>query len=497
MVGLGFLGHAYRIYEADILSGALIFRERTRKHPLMLMWFFLLFLTALWLVSTIIVATMEQPEALIVPLDPRFAYFGIFFMFFTLGGLGTHFRMMRNSDLTLVVASPIRHGSIVLGKLLGTFWINMGIYAFSISCEMLILSQMPDAHFFSLWPYVELTMLAVLGTIAGFLISMLGSLQPLPRKAGYMLMGSLFLTGVWYGLGMQFFPFLALLGIMIGLALVQIALASGFFLEGWNSQTTVKSSYSTAGGRFFMQASRALPLSGPSRMVAAKEFLYNARTRENLGSALTILGIITAEVAAIQTIGGRDALKMQNAYLIYPVVNAMAIYIGAILFCTVEGMTLLGKEAKSFWIVKVMPVRGKDIMKGKAAAAFMPALFLIAVALPVPLLLYGEWQVALFSVIGTLCVMLSFLGVGVWMGATAPNFTASFRGTPDVITLYSTMMACLVLGAVLLMPALYLFRADYMLGLAASCVSLAVGAAILFLGLHMAGRAYDRLEVDL
>lgn len=494
---LNSLSDAYKIYCADIQSGYAIFKERTKQHPLMFLWFFILFITAMWMIAAIISMMVSQPETAIIDLNPKWAYFGLYFMFFTLGGIGTHFRMMRNTDITLVLASPIRHGSVMLGKFMTTFWLNMGMYALGLSTMLCIIRAWSMVQFINLNLYVELTLLVVLGTFAGCLISILGSLRPFARKAFYLWLGSFFLTGVWYGLDIPYIPKISFFTFLIILCAVQLSLSSVFLLEGWNSQTTARSVFGTGGAKYILAFMKKLPLSETTRIIATKEFLFNSRTRENLGSALTIFGLIAAEIAVVQTLGPRSELEMENAYLVYPIVNAMALYIGAILFCTVEGMTLLGKEAKCIWAIKTMPVSGKDVMTGKAFSALLASFILLVAAVPIPLLIYGNWFIVTFSMLGTLALIFTYTGIGIWIGAIAPNFTASFRGTPDVITLYSTMMLCLVLGAVLLFPALVLFRADFILGLLACGIAVTISLGILALGITMAGKAYDRLEVNL
>ena len=488
---------AYSVYQADIQSGFAIFAERTRKHPLMFIWFFILFLTAVWLIAAIITSSLSDPALVIGGFNVKWAYFSVFFIFFTLGALGTHFRLMRNPDLTLVLSSPISHRQVMLGKLMTTFWLNMGIYALGISSMLLVTWLSGMRQFIWLGLYVELTLLAMLGTIAGYLISVLGSVRPLARKGAFLLMGSMYLTSVWYALDLPYYPLCAMLLIMMGLASAEIYFSAAFFLEGWNAQTTVRAEYSRTEAQFFLGVLKRVPVSDGARAVAGKELLFNARTRENLGSVLTIFGIIAAEVGAIQTLGPRHDLKMQYARLVYPIVNAMAVYVGAILFCAVEGMTLLGKEAKSFWVVKSMPVRGSEVMKGKALSAFLSAIFLLAVAVPVPWLIYHNPLYVLFSVAGTLSLIFTYLGIGLWVGATVPNFTTSFRGTPDIITLYSTMMLCLVAGAVLLFPPLFLAITSKTVGMAAVAISVLIGALILLIGVRMAGRVYDRLEISM
>ena len=488
---------AYRIYQADILSGCAAFGERIRKHPLMFVWFFVLYITAMWLIAAVVDAAVKMPEALIVEFNPTWAYYGIFFLFVTLGGIGSHFRMMRNTDLVHVLAQPIPFRSVLFGKFLTVFWLNMLLYTFGMCLELAMVQAFSLYPFITLQVFVKVTLLVIAGTFVGFFISICGSLQPMPRKVFYLWLGSMFLTAVWYGMDLGFVPICILLVTVILLAGADILLGSAFFLEGWNAQTTVRSTFGKSEAQMFIRAARRLPASRTTKAVANKEFLFNARTRENLGSALTIFGIVTAELAAVETLGPRDQIEMEFAFLVYPIVNAMAIYVGAILFGAVEGLTLLGKESKSFWVVKHLPAKGRDIMEGKALSALLAALFMLVIAVPIPLLVYWDLSVVAFSIVGTLALIFSFLGVGLWVGAIAPNFESSFRGTPDTITLYSTMMLCIVLGAVLLFPPLMLFIQDPVLGMLAVILSADIAAALLLLGKELAGRAYDKLEVNL
>jgi hypothetical protein len=488
---------SYRIFQADIQSGSVAFGERVRKHPLMFIWFFLLFVTAMWLIAVVVHATILIPSALVVEFDPTWAYYGIFFLFVVLAGIGSHFRMMRNTDLVHVLAQPVPFRSVLFGKFMTVFWLNMLIYTFGMGTELVIIQAFGLYPFITLQVFIQATLLVVAGTFVGFFISICGSLQPMPRKIFYLWLGSMFLTAVWFGLDMEFLPLSILLVVVIILAGADIFLGSAFFLEGWNAQTTVRPTFGKGEAHLFVKAAKRLPASRTAKAVARKEFLFNARTRENLGSALTLVGIFVAELAAIQTLGPRDEIEIEFAFLVYPIVNAMAIYVGAVLFCTVEGLTLLGKESRGFWVVKHLPTKGRDIMEGKALAALLAALFVLVIAVPIPILVYWDPSVVAFSIIGTLALVFSFLGIGLWVGAVAPNFTSSFRGTPDVITLYSTMMICLVLGTILLFPPLIMFMQDTLLGLLAVVISAEIGATLLLLGMELSGRAYDRLEVNL
>jgi hypothetical protein len=141
-------------------------------------------------------------------------------------------------------------------------------------------------------------------------------------------------------------------------------------------------------------------------------------------------------------------------------------------------------------------VKSEKIFQAKAGAllAFTPVIVL-AIAVPVPFVSGMGPGWVLFFVLAGLALAFAFTAVGIWSGTVYPNFDEGTRGAPDVMTMYLIMMACLVLGALIVgIPGLVM-KYDTIVGILAMALSADWAALFLVHAVRRSARNYDRLEM--
>ena len=106
---------------------------------------------------------------------------------------------------------------------------------------------------------------------------------------------------------------------------------------------------------------------------------------------------------------------------------------------------------------------------------------------------YGALPI-LFTLGGILTMVFAFTGIGTWFGARYPNFEEAMKGNPDIVTMYIYSMLCLLLGAIIVGLPFAVLLFDPFLGMLSIIFAADVGLFILYGGIKMAGREFDRME---
>jgi hypothetical protein len=173
----------------------------------------------------------------------------------------------------------------------------------------------------------------------------------------------------------------------------------------------------------------------------------------------------------------------------------IGLYIAAVLQYAMLGLGSLGKEGGNFWILKHLPVNSERIFQAKAGAllAFTPVTVL-AIAVPVPFLSGMGLGWVLFFVLAGLALAFAYTAVGIWSGTVYPNFDEGTRGAPDVMTMYLIMMACLVLGAIIVGVPGLVMKYDPLVGILSMALSADWAALFLVHAVRRSARNYDRME---
>jgi hypothetical protein len=94
----------------------------------------------------------------------------------------------------------------------------------------------------------------------------------------------------------------------------------------------------------------------------------------------------------------------------------------------------------------------------------------------------------------TIAFIMAFTGIGLIMGARYPNFDESMGGMPDVMSMYLTLLICLLVGGGMAIFAGYIMAAHTIAGILTLIIVLEVGFVIMLIGIKGGARMYSRME---
>jgi len=234
-----------------------------------------------------------------------------------------------------------------------------------------------------------------------------------------------------------------------------------------------------------------------SRIVAAKESLSTLRDSyfhiyAGMTAILTFIGIMM-----VQTFP-QEILDSEWGWLVYPIMVSFMLYIEGSFMVTLGSISLIGKEGKRLWILRSLPVSGYEVLNGKALSVIIPSI-VGGFIMVIPLLYLTELpagQNFIFLVL-TLCIILSFSGIGIIAGTKYPNFTEGARGSPDIVFQMFILFICLMLlGFIIIPPMTFYYNYGTTPGLAVALLVLVFCYAVFINGVRMGESIFDRLSAE-
>ncbi len=463
------------------------------KSKLMAAWFAILMVTVTWFylrIAEFIVAVGLPAD---LQVTPGMILLGIFFLFLSKASVDAYHNTLDNPALAFPLLQPVRRSSLILGRLLTLVWHNLLLLVVPLALAVALIGvygmRIPVPVFF----VVDLVVLEVLGVAAGFTLALFASRPTWGKKAAGAVAYAPILAGLWFVLidgdlppETAFPPLVALAAYGLGAAVV----SSRWLTEAWNFQTA-------ASGRVRRRerARRVVPANGRLGAVLRKELTVSIRKREFIVSAVTTVLLGAAILVLWWRLGPLDELGPAYARRAYPFIVFISLYVATGVHCAIGGLGAVGKELDSLWVMRSVPVEGRTVIAGKAAALLATTpLILLAVALPLPIL--GGFGLGATLFIGISAVTLIFLNlaVGVWGGTRYPNFEKATGGLPDSITMYNVLLLILVLDALFVIVPSVAYEGDPVLGILAAILAADLAAYLLVRAVHRGGRAYDALD---
>jgi len=184
--------------------------------------------------------------------------------------------------------------------------------------------------------------------------------------------------------------------------------------------------------------------------------------------------------------------------LLYPLLIGMALYLGVVIQIVLPSLTLFSREGRKMWAIKVLPLDSEDIIWGKVLAMlFFSWTIVILIALPLPLVLGYNLGLILFSVISAIVMVISFSGIGVWASVKFPNYDESNDGAPDIITMYSILMLCLIVSVLLFSFPVTIFQIDQFMGILALIFTADMSLLFLYILVKRTAIGYERIQIDM
>lgn len=494
---------ALTVFAADSLTAFRSVVARLRKHPAMTAWFVLLMLAATWMGLRIAELVSSQGlDAGPMDLQPHMLLLVYFMIMMGKSVVDTNSRVTQNKEMMLILGQPVDIYSALWGKFSYIAVGNLTVLSVMLGTATFVHAAFTPGLLVPPWFVACLVPLTMLATAMGFVFSILTSQPGLAERT--------VLTAVFSELGVALYLSFDSLKQMpnylvpasmflFAAALSCVPLASRLFLAAWNyevsgSEGVIQKATRTGSGRIFRRLTGRMDPG--TRELLRKEMVINISRKEVGGTMFTILGLAVVLAYLRGRMDDPSALAAPFRTFVLPLLVCVGLYIAAVLQYAMLGLSSLGKEGKNFWILKHLPVRSERIFEAKAGAllVFTPVI-VFAIALPLPLLA-GMGPVWLaFFVLAALALALAFTAIGVWSGTVYPNFDEGTRGTPDVMTMYLIMMACLFLGALVVgLPGLVM-RYDPLIGLLCMALSADWCAMFLYHAIGRSARNYDALEV--
>lgn len=511
------------IARIDAIEASRDLRRRLAAHPIgsavFVVW--LLLACALGVFTAFIVAKDEVLADSSLAVHPNTILLGVVLLLTGKSIIDANYRVVENRELVFLMLQPIPYARILYSKFLGLLLSNaaimavtvgafLGIYAWAATTTPQLLSLVPIPA----WYLLTLAILVLWSSAMGFTLAFLNSL-PLRVRIATVPLYSLQVYFLNVGLRVYSLEGAPAVGFAAGmalLALLSIRCVTPIFPNLWAAQTSGKEADVRRGrttprwidlrGALQRFLHRWLPT--PFDQLVYKELVINIQKKEVVGNLMAILGLSGLLLFLYDNIRHADIVTSAIAPLIYPAIIALGVYLAALLQCGLIGLSTVGKEGKKFWILRSVPLRSRQLFVAKAIAILLLTPLTIAVvSIPLPLLLHMPLRWVAFFVAATVAAVCAFTGLGLWAGATFPNFDEARGGTPDIMSMYLLALLCLGVGMLIIgAPGLIMggppFGPDWggtINGVLATLASLLGGIALLLWGILRGARRYDRIEV--
>lgn len=487
---------ALDLFSTEIKGSYRGFKERTQEHPLITGWFIILLITGFWILLMLVEFSkgIEDPPFRLSEGDILFT---IFFVIMAKASVETVENTLRNEQLKHHLSSPISVRKVQFSRFLKVYWYNLLLVVISLSIVSILTLifgfEPPVTQSF----YYHLYLLLLIAPLIGFNLGMFTQVKGTFKKISSLMLYGQNISLIWLVLHSDFpAKYVSLYITALGsLSIIFLCCSEGLFWEVWRHGTNV----STNQRLRFHRAGDFLPewIRSPVRRIAEKEILIRWRRRES-PATIAVTGMIGAGLIFFyMELGSSPDLGLGIGKYVYPILIGMSIYIAVILQIVFPSLSLFGREGKTFWAIRSLPVASKDIVWGKVMAIliYSPVIILI-VALPLPLLLPLPLEFILFSVFSSILMIFLLGGIGAWAAAKFPNFDESVNGAPDVTTMYTMMITGMISAFLFLAIPVVIFRVDRVLGLLALIFMTDMSALVLLFLLKRAGKVYEGIEMD-
>jgi len=482
---------AFAIHAADAVQATRFNATRYAKHRLSLPIATLQFLGSIWLILRIIEVVQAADAPLVLPITPGSLVFATFMIALGKGAIDGYNRMVRNPSLVFSLSQPVSRRSIVAAKLLTVFSFNMAFVTFALGTATAMIvalrMQIPATGLF----VPSLVIAAPAGLASGFAMSVTASLSTWRRKITGLAMLATLPAALWVVIVQNEPPmgniFAFLLAIM-PLTIVAALATSEWLAEAWNIQTSSPAKSGTRALRSFR-----LPwMTDPEAAVFDKEFKTSWRKRE-IAISFATLGFLSATLASVPFLLGEPP-SGPVARLVVPALAMAGAWIGSALVLTSKGLSSVGGEFDSIWILRTAPIDGHVVAVGKVGTSvlFVPAV--VAASLPLAILAGLSWSAIVLVAFAAASVGFLMTAVGLYFGSRSPSFDRNTGGLPDSFTMYAVFILGLVVCAVVIGPAALVFLQERALGLLAAILVADISALVLLGATRSAGRRIDVLE---
>jgi len=511
------------ILKADLLTSYRIFIDRTFKKNIhtiqlgkkkihyryprgMTIFFLIVSLMAINLTITIseFLSTQDLTEPHILIEGGTFAIF-LFMIIFLRVMLYTYRKVLKANELHYIFSIPLNLRKIILSKFLANFIYIMtqiltGFILFIIIMYLHgINTWIPPAYIF------EGVLLIFLACSLGFTIPIFMQVKPFYKKLGYLTAFGLIIAAI--SIPIRYTPssirgleYLGLLSLVTGLSFILVLVSESILLDAWVSQISKPMKYilkrrdaaafgeSEAGERYIGEK---------EIIIAKKDIIFFIREKDVLSTIVASIALLLVMFGLFNMIGPHGNIDNEYSKYIYPMIIGLALFLGAVLQCSLIGLASISMEGKPFWILKSLPINGSTVLKGKSLAILTLA-FPTVILIPIPLTILDGFPIiiGIFFIIEAFVLVIAFTGVGIWSGSKLPNFDETMRNMPDLMSQFSITFVSGFISLFLLGIPSAVLTVNHIAGLIASLVACGWSFVIFLWCLNQGQKAYDEIGSD-
>ena len=513
----------YQILKADLITSYRIFIDRTfRKKvyeihlvkspikfrlPRILTIFFVI-VSLLAIDMTIRIVGFLNTQDLTDPhilIDGGTVALFFFLVIFLRVMLYTYRKVLKANELHYIFSIPLKMRRIIMGKYLA----NLVYIMTQIFTGFILVIFIMYMNGLNTWIppiiIIEGLLLILLACSLGFTIPIFLQVKPLYKKIGYITMNAVIIAAITVPI--RFTPtalrgplYLGILSIFVGLAFLLVLFTENILLEAWLMQISKPFRYivKRRDAAAFGEVESGERLLGEKELIIAKkDIIFFIREKDVIATVFASVALLLMMFGLYYLIGPHESINNQYNYLIYPTIIAIALFLGAVLQCSLIGLAVISMEGRPFWILKTLPVSGQSVLKGKSIAIFtlaFPTVILITV--PLPILDGFPTLVGVFFVIEAVVLVIAFTGIGIWSGARMPNFDETMRNMPDLVSQFSiTFISAIAAFFLFAIPAAVMEQ-EYVFGILAAFDALGWALVIFIWAIHNGKKAYDDIGSD-
>ncbi len=499
-------GQATSILSNEVRVALRGLKVQFEKHPAMVAFFIIV---TLGLTSAMVsvfnwVIESEDVDVESDAMSPETDLLLLFVVMLFRAAVLTQRRVVRNPMMTFYRGQPIKEHQMLTATVLYVVLSILGLVALAFLFFFAALGitgirpGVPDL-------FVPQIVLGVLiAPLLGYLIGVMASLQPMSRKAGY-LMGlsiimALAMTAINLGVAEPVFA-LTMLGLVTLLLVVLLTFTGPLLTEVLETHTESGALHDPETTTHAWLSWLTYILDWQVYVVARKEILNAMRERDVISAALTSVSIGALLVVLYKL--PQFEMGDLDEKLMLPIFLAMSLFLAALLHCAMLGAAGIGSEGKRLWLLKTLPVKARLVLKGKGVALiFLTIPSMLFIWLPLPLLAGFPITVTIFFGLVAAILVLSLTGLGLYMGAVFANFDDANRGQPDFMAQFMIMTFAAIMSLLLLVLPAAIMLADReeggegFLGLTVGAVMVVVAYAIYRACLGGAARAYRVIDIE-
>jgi hypothetical protein len=417
----------------------------------------------------------------------------------------TYRKVLKAGELHYIFSIPLRLRSIILGKYLA----NLTYVLIQIFTGFVLFIVIMYLNGLDTWipPTIifEGFLLILLACSLGFSIPIFLQKKPIMSMLGYIathaiLIGALTVPIQYTPSSLRGPIYLGLLSLSVVMTFLLVLISEHILIEAWVSQISKPLRYiiKRRDAAAFSDVESGEKFFGEKELIIAKkDIIFFIREKDVISTVVASVALMAIMFGLFNMIGPHGNIENEFSHYIYPMIIGLALFLGAVLQCSLIGLAVISMEGKPFWILKTLPVSGSTVLKGKSMAILTLAFpTVILISIPLPILDGFPFLVGLFFFVEAFVLVIAFTGIGIWSGARMPNFDETMRNMPDLVSQFSITFICAFVTLILLaIPAAILIE-SHVVGIIAAFDALGWAIVLFIFCLNSGKKAYDDIGSD-